>query len=102
MREMPLRPSSNAFQVCSAVSPIALRRPTPVTTTLREIIVVLYCGMAIAGCRVTAPPFHWMPEHVRGTRSFRVAGWLFLLTFDVRNGVSDRRDFLGVFVRNLP
>ena len=41
MREMPLRPSSNAFQVCTVVSPTALSRPTPVTTTLRGIIVLL-------------------------------------------------------------
>ena len=37
MREMPLRPSSRAFHVCSVVSPIAVSSPTPVTTTLREI-----------------------------------------------------------------
>jgi hypothetical protein len=41
MSEMPLRQSSRAFQVCSVVSPMAVRRPTPVTTTLREIIVLL-------------------------------------------------------------
>jgi len=45
MREMPLRHSSSAFQVCSVVSPIAVRRPTPVTTTLREITILLYCGL---------------------------------------------------------
>ena len=33
--------SSSAFQVCSVVSPIAVSRPTPVTTTLRGIIVLL-------------------------------------------------------------
>jgi hypothetical protein len=41
IREMPLRHSSSAFQVCSVVSPIAVRRPTPVTTTLRGITILL-------------------------------------------------------------
>jgi len=41
IREMPLRHSSRDFHVCSVVSPIAVRRPTPVTTTLRGIIVLL-------------------------------------------------------------
>jgi len=37
MREMPLRAASNASHVLAVVSPIGVSRPTPVTTTLREI-----------------------------------------------------------------
>jgi hypothetical protein len=37
MREMPLRAASSDCHVSSVVSPIAVIRPTPVTTTLREI-----------------------------------------------------------------
>jgi hypothetical protein len=37
MFEIPQRPSSSDFQVCSVVSPTAVSSPTPVTTTLREI-----------------------------------------------------------------